>query len=68
MPNKTVEMIALSDASPESSLSVVQRRLGESISEDELRTCVEGLGGRLTDLELLISKIRAGMSPQGIFP
>ncbi|KAJ3013729.1 mitochondrial escape protein 2 [Thoreauomyces humboldtii] len=67
LPNKTIEMITLSDATPESALAVVQRRLGDSVSTDALKTCIDGLGGRLTDLELLIQKIRAGMSPQDAY-
>ncbi|KND00856.1 uncharacterized protein SPPG_03960 [Spizellomyces punctatus DAOM BR117] len=67
MPNKTIEMVSLSDASPDSALSVVRRRLGEAVNDEELKQCVEGLGGRLTDLELLIQKIRAGMSPNDAY-
>ncbi|KAJ3161706.1 mitochondrial escape protein 2 [Geranomyces michiganensis] len=67
LPNKTIELVSLSDATPESALAVVQRRLGEEFDADALRSCIDGLGGRLTDLELLIQKIRAGMSPQDAY-
>ncbi|KAI8909477.1 RNA12 protein-domain-containing protein [Powellomyces hirtus] len=67
LPNKTIEMVSLSDATPESALAVVQRRLGDSINTDALKRCIDGLGGRLTDLELLIQKIRAGMSPEDAY-
>ncbi|KAJ3147035.1 mitochondrial escape protein 2 [Geranomyces variabilis] len=67
LPNKTIELVSLSDATPESALAVLQRRLGEQFDADALRSCIDGLGGRLTDLELLIQKIRAGMSPQDAY-
>ncbi|KAJ3122747.1 P-type ATPase [Nowakowskiella sp. JEL0407] len=60
LPSKTLELIFLTDADNERSLSYVQRRLGLVFASNELQTAVEGLGGRLTDLEILIQKIKAG--------
>ncbi|KAI9105786.1 RNA12 protein-domain-containing protein [Phlyctochytrium arcticum] len=63
MPNKPIEFLALSDATFESAMSVVERRLDGKEPDAALASCVKGLGGRLTDLEVLVQKIRAGMTP-----
>ncbi|KAJ1561998.1 mitochondrial escape protein 2 [Nowakowskiella sp. JEL0078] len=60
LPTKTLELIVLADADNESSLSYVQRRLGLVFASAELQSAVEGLGGRLTDLEILVQKVKAG--------
>ncbi|KAI8820540.1 RNA12 protein-domain-containing protein [Fimicolochytrium jonesii] len=62
LPNKTIELYALSDATPENALALVKKRLEEPVDDNQLREFVNGLGGRLTDLEMLIQKIRAGMT------
>ncbi|KAJ3241545.1 mitochondrial escape protein 2 [Chytriomyces hyalinus] len=65
--NKTVETIALKDASHESSLSYVYRRLGLPNSRSlpvELEDSILAIGGRLTDLEHLLQKIKASLKAQ----
>ncbi|KAI8609537.1 RNA12 protein-domain-containing protein [Chytriomyces sp. MP71] len=66
-PNKTVETILLKDASHESSISYAYRRLGLPNSQplpEELEHSVKALGGRLTDLEQLLQKIKASLKAQ----
>ena len=59
-------MFNLSDASPESALAYVQKRLvNNHLKNEELKPCLDMLGGRLYDLEMLIQKIHAGRHPQG---
>ncbi|KAJ3086849.1 mitochondrial escape protein 2 [Quaeritorhiza haematococci] len=67
IPTKTLETIYLQDASVESAMAYVRRRLGLIFNPVELRPCVEGLGGRRTDLQTLIQKIKAGSSPRDAF-
>ncbi|KAJ3216920.1 mitochondrial escape protein 2 [Dinochytrium kinnereticum] len=59
IPKKTVETVLLTDAKFESAQSYVRRRLGIVFSPSELDKCIEAIGGRLTDLELLVQKIQA---------
>jgi hypothetical protein len=66
MPNKPVEYIALHDASIDDSLVYVQRRLNLP-SNEELRGYISALGGRRTDLELFIQKIKAGSTSENAF-
>ncbi|KAI8811256.1 RNA12 protein-domain-containing protein [Cladochytrium replicatum] len=58
--NKTLELVHLADADTENSMNFVRARLGLVFASSELMSSVEALGGRLTDLELLIQKIKAG--------
>ncbi|KAI8854084.1 RNA12 protein-domain-containing protein [Chytridium lagenaria] len=59
IPNKTVETLLLADAKFESAQAYVRRRLRVVFSPPELDKCIEAIGGRLTDLELLVQKIQA---------
>ncbi|KAJ3100473.1 mitochondrial escape protein 2 [Phlyctochytrium planicorne] len=59
IPKRTVQTILLTDAKFESAQAYVRRRLGIVFSPQELDKCVEAIGGRLTDLELLVQKIQA---------
>ncbi|KAI8810013.1 RNA12 protein-domain-containing protein [Cladochytrium replicatum] len=58
--SKTLELVHLADADTENSMIFVRARLGLVFASSELMSSVEALGGRLTDLELLIQKIKAG--------
>ncbi|PPQ78179.1 hypothetical protein CVT25_015512 [Psilocybe cyanescens] len=65
LPTKPLNSIALSDADPSSSLSFVKQKLHDAgvdigISAQETHL-VERLGGRASDLESLIHKVRSGM-------
>ncbi|KAI9342494.1 RNA12 protein-domain-containing protein [Zopfochytrium polystomum] len=61
MPTKTIETIALTDSAPDAALAYVRRGLGLSPDDTPpaLVTAIDALGGRLTDLDLLIQKTRA---------
>eukprot|EP00842_Homolaphlyctis_polyrhiza_P004874 jgi/Hompol1/5388/HPOL_004377-RA len=63
IPTRSVETFLLQDASPESALQYVHRRLPKT-SIPELKPALDVLGGRLYDLDMLIQKIKAGQTPQ----
>lgn len=58
--------VTLTDASPESALQFISQKLAGYGKEDVLTKdngrLVEQLGGRLTDLETLVQKIRSGVA------
>ncbi|KAJ7929322.1 RNA12 protein-domain-containing protein [Mycena leptocephala] len=64
LPSKPLNAIALSDADAASALAFVKRKLRDAdINLDYTReqiACVERLGGRASDLESLIYKVRNG--------
>ncbi|KAL5532911.1 YME2 [Sanghuangporus sanghuang] len=64
LPSKFLHMVALSDAEASSALTFVEQRLRESGISDsftpEQRNAVERLGGRASDLQALIHKVRSG--------
>ena len=75
LPDRVFRLIALGDTSPEVAKRFVINHL-DADSSDELRpskkradlaeldSCISVLGGRLTDLEFLARRIKAGESPQ----
>ncbi|EGU11742.2 Dynactin [Rhodotorula toruloides ATCC 204091] len=64
LPSKPFNMISLTDASPEASLQYVSAKLAsfDQSLPAEAFPSVARLGGRQTDLELLVQKIRAGQT------
>ncbi|KAJ7134886.1 RNA12 protein-domain-containing protein [Mycena epipterygia] len=64
LPSKPLYLIALDDANPISALAFVKRKLqAAGLNLDYTReqvASVERLGGRVSDLERLISKVRSG--------
>ncbi|KAL8283768.1 hypothetical protein RQP46_005200 [Phenoliferia psychrophenolica] len=68
LPNKPFNQISLNDASPESALQYIETKLSEAggtgTLSDESRPHISKLGGRQTDLELLVQKIRAGLNAE----
>lgn len=64
LPSRPFSSITLTDATSENALQYVQKKLKEYGKEDLLRNsnkeAIERLGGRLTDLETLIQKMRGG--------
>ena len=62
LPNKPFNAIALDDASPEASISWLEAKLSDVDKHlpEESKSSVARLGGRQTDLELLVSKVHAG--------
>lgn len=67
MPSKSIETINLHDATFENSVIYIKDRLGlESITE-ETSQFIQTLGGRRTDLELFIQKIRSGSTSSEAF-
>ncbi|KAA1474837.1 hypothetical protein DENSPDRAFT_841477 [Dentipellis sp. KUC8613] len=66
LPSKPLNMIALYDADPTSALQVVKQRLQENDMKADFTPeqvkLVERLGGRASDLAILIHKMRNGQS------
>ncbi|KAG0021701.1 mitochondrial escape protein 2 [Podila clonocystis] len=63
LPNMTFETIVLSDASLDSAMEFVYKHLDKE-EYPHLMQSVKTIGGRLTDLELFVQKVKTGMSPQ----
>lgn len=64
LPNMTFETIVLMDATLESSMEFVYKHLDKG-EYGNLTHCVKTIGGRLTDLELFVQKVKSGMGPEG---
>lgn len=60
----TFETIVLSDASLDSAMEFVYKHLDKH-EYPHLMDCVKIIGGRLTDLELFVQKVKRGMGPEG---
>ncbi|KAF9294546.1 mitochondrial escape protein 2 [Mortierella antarctica] len=63
LPNMTFETIVLSDATLDSAMEFVYKHLDKE-EYPQLMQSVKTIGGRLTDLELFVQKVKTGMSPQ----
>ncbi|KAI8927463.1 RNA12 protein-domain-containing protein [Entophlyctis helioformis] len=66
VPTKSVETFTLRDATPESAMAYVRRRLPE-VPAATLRPMLDVLGGRLHDLDLFVQKVKAGQEPENAF-
>lgn len=64
LPNMTFETIVLADATLESALEFVYKYLDRDEFPDLIES-VQTIGGRLTDLELFVQKVKSGMQPKG---
>ncbi|EGO21697.1 hypothetical protein SERLADRAFT_362954 [Serpula lacrymans var. lacrymans S7.9] len=66
LPSKPLNSIALYDADASSALSFIRQRLHDAGTNIELTTdqtvCIGKLGGRASDLESLIHKVRSGQA------
>ncbi|KAF8962253.1 mitochondrial escape protein 2 [Entomortierella lignicola] len=62
LPNMTFETIVLSDATLGSALEFVYKHLDKN-QYPALSDSVKVIGGRLTDLELFVQKVKSGMDP-----
>ncbi|KAI8390823.1 RNA12 protein-domain-containing protein [Radiomyces spectabilis] len=67
LPNKTFSNIVLSDAPPEVAISFISKQLGLEKVDENLHDIVAALGGRLTELELLVQKMKMNMDAQSAF-
>ncbi|KAI8090206.1 RNA12 protein-domain-containing protein [Gilbertella persicaria] len=61
LPGKSFSSIALSDAPLEMAMSFINKQLGSEVEDPELPRIVSALGGRLTELELLVQKMKMKM-------
>ncbi|KAF9116865.1 mitochondrial escape protein 2 [Mortierella sp. AM989] len=62
LPNMTFETVVLSDASLDSALEFVYKHLDKN-KYPALSDSVKVIGGRLTDLELFVQKVKSGINP-----
>jgi hypothetical protein len=67
LPSKSFSNIALSDAPPEMAMSFINKQLGNEVEDPYLRDVVAALGGRLTELELLVQKMKMKMDAQSMY-
>ncbi|KAG0317887.1 mitochondrial escape protein 2 [Dissophora globulifera] len=63
LPNMTFETIVLTDASLDSAMEFVYKNLDRE-EHPNLMESVKVIGGRLTDLELFVQKVKSGMKPE----
>ncbi|KAF9428204.1 mitochondrial escape protein 2 [Podila epigama] len=63
LPSMTFETVVLADATLDSALEFVYKHLDRDEYPDLIR-CVQTIGGRLTDLELFVQKVKSGMGPE----
>ncbi|KAF9426941.1 mitochondrial escape protein 2 [Podila epigama] len=63
LPNMTFETIILSDATIDSAMEFVYKHLDKE-EYPGLKKSVQTIGGRLTDLELFVQKVKSGMTPK----
>lgn len=61
LPGKSFSNIALSDAPPEMAMNYINKQLGDEVQDPYLPDVVAALGGRLTELELLVQKMKMKM-------
>ncbi|OBZ89957.1 Mitochondrial escape protein 2 [Choanephora cucurbitarum] len=67
LPGKSFSSIALSDAPLEMAMSFIKKQLDSEIDDPELPKVVSALGGRLTELELLVQKMKMNMDAKTAF-
>ncbi|KAF9115099.1 mitochondrial escape protein 2 [Mortierella sp. AM989] len=63
LPSMTLESIVLADASLESALEFVYKHLDREEFPDLIEP-IQTIGGRLTDLQLFVQKIKSGRKPE----
>lgn len=66
LPKKTVDVIAIADASPATAVRFLRHQLHIDDKQElpGLAEAIYTLGGRATDLELFLQKLRAGLDPR----
>lgn len=67
LPGKSFSTIPLSDAPPEKAMSFIRKQLGSDVDDPNLHAVVSALGGRLTELELLVQKMKMDMDAETAF-
>ncbi|KAI8372407.1 RNA12 protein-domain-containing protein [Blakeslea trispora] len=67
LPGKSFSSIALSDASLGMAMSFIKKQLDSEEEDPELPKVVSALGGRLTELELLVQKMKMKMDAKTAF-
>lgn len=67
LPGKSFSNIALSDAPPEMAMTYINKQLGNEVDDPALPEVVAALGGRLTELELLVQKMKMKMDAESKF-
>lgn len=67
LPGKSFYSIQLQDAPPETAMNFINKQLGNEVEDPDLHDVVAALGGRLTELELLVQKMKMKMDAQSKF-
>lgn len=62
---RTFSSITLSDAPPEMAMSFIRKQLGEDVDDPHFPEIISAIGGRLTELEVLVQKMKMHMDAQG---
>jgi hypothetical protein len=64
LENRPLDLYTLSDSSRENAISFIKEDLGDILSLEEYEKCVDVVGGRLTDLQQLVTRLKSGLSLQ----
>jgi hypothetical protein len=64
LPGKSFSNIQLQDAPPETAMNFIKKQLGSEVEDPDLHDVVAALGGRLTELELLVQKMKMKIDAQ----
>jgi hypothetical protein len=67
LPGRSFSTVALSDAPPEMAMSFIKKQLGSDIQDPDLPDVVAALGGRLTELEMLVQKMKVNMDAKCMY-
>ncbi|KAF9416915.1 mitochondrial escape protein 2 [Entomortierella beljakovae] len=62
LPSMTIDTVVLADATLEGSLEFIYKHLDKEEYPDLIKQ-IQVIGGRLTDLELFVQKLKGGMDP-----
>lgn len=63
---RPIDTYVLEDATPGNAMAYLSQNLETlNVSPKDLQVCVQQIGGRLTDLEMLLQKVLAGRTPLG---
>ncbi|KAI9283364.1 RNA12 protein-domain-containing protein [Sporodiniella umbellata] len=64
---RTFSNIMLSDAPPEKAMSFIRKQLGKDVDDPSFPEIIKAIGGRLTELEVLVQKMKMHMDAQSAF-
>jgi len=65
LETRPLDLFTLSDSSRENAISFIKEDLGDVLTLKEYEKCIDVVGGRLTDLQQLVTRLKSGRSVKG---